>query len=221
MDKKKVNFYIDGFNLYHSAFKKHYSFVKGSHKLVGWEYLRWQNLKKLMSLFINDKTEILGDIYYFTALAKWIPEKAAKHSRYITALKNEGINVVEGRFKEKNKRCPLCKKDFISHEEKESDVNIAIYFLSDLMQNKCDTACIVTGDSDMIPSLKMSKKLCPNKKIGLILPPYQLGADLKSEVHFVKKIKKDMLKKSLFPKEIIIDGIKIQAPDNWLPKDYK
>jgi len=41
MDKKKVNFYIDGFNLYHSAFKKHKAFVKGSTKLVGWEYLRW------------------------------------------------------------------------------------------------------------------------------------------------------------------------------------
>jgi len=37
----------------------------------------------------------------------------------------------------------------------------------------------------------------------------------------VKKIKKDMLKKSLFPKEIIINGVKIQAPDNWLPKDCK
>lgn len=65
----------------------------------------------------------------------------------------------------------------------------------------------------MIPSIKMARKICPNKRIGLILPPYQLGADLKREVHFVKKIKKAILKKSLFPKNI---NNNIQAPIGWV-----
>lgn len=147
MNKKRVNFYIDGFNLYHSAFKEHYACVRGTTKLVGWKNLRWQNLKKLMSMFINIKTEILCEVYYFTAKANWLPTKAQKHSLYIQALKTVGVNVIEGKFKEKFKKCPLCQKQFTSHEEKESDVNIAIYLLTDLMQNKCDTAYLVSGDS--------------------------------------------------------------------------
>ena len=215
---KTVNFYIDGFNLYHSAFKKHPVWVNGETKRVGWPDLRWQNLRALMDQFVVPEKEIIGQIYYFSAVADWLPSKADKHHKYIEALKTQAIIPVLGKFKAKEKRCQAtCKEMFTSHEEKESDVNVAIYMLSDLLLNKCETAYLVSGDSDMKPAILLAKKLCPSKRIGLIIPPYQKASDLKNSVDFFKKITKDHLKKSLLPQEVISGDKNIQAPINWLP----
>lgn len=217
----KVNFYIDGFNLYHAAFKKHQVTLPDNTTIkAGWPELRWQNLRELMLQFINPQKEEIGDIYYFSATADWLPSKAEKHKSYINALSSEGVRVILGKFKAKEKRCQAdCKKMFISHEEKESDVNVAIHLLSDILQNKCDTAYLVSGDSDMGPAIRQAKRLCPQKRIGLILPPYQKGADLKSSVDFYKKITRKHLKKSLFPRAINFSDSIIYAPSGWLPPE--
>jgi len=215
---KKVNCYIDGFNLYHSAFKRHIVHIDGNPERVGWPELRWQNLRVLMEQFIVPEKETIGQIYYFSAVAEWLPSKAEKHHRYIEALKTQNILPILGKFKEKEKKCQAtCKEIFISHEEKESDVNVAIYMLSDLLLDKCETAYLISGDSDMKPAILLAKKLCPNKRIGLIIPPYQKASDLRNSVDFFKKVTKNHLKKSLLPREIISGNEIIQAPINWLP----
>ena len=171
-----------------------------------------------MAQFINPAKEEIGTIYYFSATADWLPSKAEKHQTYLKALSSEGIKIVLGKFKAKEKRClASCKEIFISHEEKESDVNVAIHLLADLLQNKCDVAYLVSGDSDMGPAIRKAKELLSSKRLGLILPPYQKGADLKRAVDFYKKITRKSLKKSLFAKEITLSDETIIAPEGWLP----
>lgn len=216
----KVNFYIDGFNLYHAAFKKHPVVLPDGNKVVvGWPELRWQDLKSLMTQFINPKKEEIGEVYYFSAIADWLESKAEKHQKYIEVLSDSGIKVVLGKFKAKEKRClASCKEIFTSHEEKESDVNVAIHLLSDILQNKCDIAYLVSGDSDMGPAIRKAKSLNTATRIGLILPPYQKGADLKRSVDFYKKITHKHLKKSLFSQDVTLSDKTICAPKGWLPQ---
>lgn len=180
--------------------------------------MRWQNLKVLLQQFLTPGKEELGTIYYFSAIAEWLPSKALKHAEYISALKHEGIKVILGKFKAKEKKCQaVCKKYFTSHEEKESDVNVAIFMLSDMLLNNCDMAYLVSGDSDMKPAVELIKKLCPTKRLGLIIPPYQKAADLKSSVDFYKKIRRKHLIKALFPEEIKTEDRVLKAPMGWLP----
>jgi hypothetical protein len=73
--KKRVNVYVDGFNLYHSALQHTYS------------ECRWLNLLELSKRLINPKTEEIQTVYYFSAITTWNPDRAKKHLQYIHALR--------------------------------------------------------------------------------------------------------------------------------------
>ena len=60
-----------------------------------------------------------------------------------------------------------CKR----HEEKQTDVAIAVNVLSDALLDKFDKAFLITADSDQIPLVRKLKELCPKKTIILAAPP--------------------------------------------------
>jgi len=206
MTKKRVSVYIDGFNLYHSTLQyAHPNF-------------RWLNLLELSRRIINPKTEEISDVYYFSALATWKPEKAKKHLLYIHALRTVGVKVILGKFTIRDRKCPLCSKSYQSREEKKTDINIAITLLADGIADNFDTALILSGDSDLAPVITKLKKLCPNKKAGIIVPQNQSAMNLKQHADFFKKIQDRDLKKSLLPEKVINNRNIITAPAGWLPK---
>ena len=115
---KQVVFFVDGFNIYH-ALKENQEFHK----------YKWLNLKSLCVMFLS-KNENLKSVFYFTAITPWNPLKRERHEKLIRAYKNENIQVVEDKFKKITKTCLAdCKKEFKTYEEKQTDVNIAIYLL--------------------------------------------------------------------------------------------
>ncbi|MCL2331449.1 MAG: NYN domain-containing protein [Proteobacteria bacterium] len=215
MNKRRISVYIDGFNLFHSALQENFSNTPLDKQR--WPELRWLDLRKLALNFINPKLENLTSVYYFSAPILWKPAKAAKHKEYMNALRTVGVEVILGQFKEKDRSCPLCKQQYKAHEEKETDINIAISILSDALQDKFDTALILSGDSDLAPVISKMKMLFPTKKIGIILPPYQYGAELTAKADYVKKIHKSNLRKSLLPHTVSYLGGLINAPADWLP----
>ena len=203
--KIRINVYIDGFNLYHST-------LQHTHPDC-----RWLNLLELSKRLINRKNEEIQTVYYFSALATWIPERAKKHLSYIHALRTVGVKDILGKFTIRERRCPLCTKCFQSHEEKKTDINIAITLLTDGIANKFDTALILSGDSDLTPVITKVKNLCPGKKVGIIVPQNQSAMNLKQHADFFKKIQYRDLKKSLLPEEVNYNGKIITAPADWLP----
>lgn len=217
----RVNVYVDGFNLYHSAFQKRVDKQNSKSnikKYIGFPDLRWCDLDKLSKQFVNIKKEELNEVKYFSATPLWIKNKAEKHRLYLDALRSVGVKIILGKFKEKDRKCyASCKEYFKSHEEKETDINIAINLLSDAFEDKFDIALIISGDSDLSPAIQKVKKLFPKKRIGVILPPYQFGADLKNSSDYVKKIKRLHLRRALLPEQIKFAGNLIQAPNGWLP----
>jgi len=206
MGKIRVNVYIDGFNLYHST-------LQHTHPDC-----RWLNLLELSKRLINPKTEEINTVYYFSALTTWMPERAKKHLLYIHALRTVGVKDILGKFSIRERKCPLCLGCYQAHEEKKTDINIAISLLADAVADKFDTALIMSGDSDLAPVTTKMKQLCQNKKIGIIIPKGQSAMHLKQHADFFKKIQTKDLKKSLLPEQVIYNGRPITAPNGWLPK---
>jgi len=101
---KRVNFYVDGFNLYYSLLecekwdKRHRSY-------------KWFDILAFLSSFLRkDGSEKLGEIHYFSAYFPWDssvqpftsdPSKEARHKVYRKALESQGIHTTFGYFRKK------------------------------------------------------------------------------------------------------------------------
>ncbi len=199
----RIAFFIDGFNLYHSL-----SNEPSYHKY------KWLNLAKLSNNFIK-KSDTISQLYYFTALAHWDQKKVAKHKLYIRALEFYGIEVVYGKFKMRDKKCHICNRTYKTPEEKQTDVNIAIYLLSGAINDIYDKAIIISGDSDLIPAIKAVKSNFPSKEIGVAIPIGRTAEELRNNSHFNFRIKEKHLQTSLLPYEIDINGMQLVCPSTW------
>lgn len=206
----KIAFFIDGFNLYHAldychAIPEHHRYRK----------YKWLNLRKLASLFVG-RLDTLGEVFYFTALATWMPDKVARHKLFIRAQESEGVTIVYGEFKRKDKRCFVCRKQYSTFEEKQTDVNIAIHLLQLAIQDRYDRAVIISGDTDLIPALKAVRLTFPGKQIGVIIPIGGSSENLKKQADFHFRLKEHHLASSRFPSSIILpDATTLECPLNW------
>lgn len=98
------------------------------------------------------------------------PDTVQRHKDFIRCLEDTGIKVVLGRFKEKRLYCEFCKRTLIRHEEKETDVSIALKMFELFLNDQCDILVIVSGDTDLTPAIKSCKKYFPKKDICFCFP---------------------------------------------------
>ena len=167
-----------------------------------------------MFVFGQDRLE---EVLYFTTLATWDAGKTARHRLYIRALEAEDVHVVYGEFKRKIKHCRLCGGDFPSVEEKQTDVNIALLLLVRAIQERYDKAIIFSGDTDLLPAVKMVRRVFLGKQIGLVIPIGRASEDFKQQVDFHYKMREHHLAKSQFPDPINLpDGTSLAKPANWV-----
>jgi len=155
----RVAVFIDGFNLYHALLKFRDNRVK------------WLDLRALSEALITPRSEAITAIYYFSAIAHWLPEPASRHEQYIAALRARGIQIVLGHFKNKDRNCNSCGARWIGHEEKETDVNIALFLLNSAYKDEYDKALLITRDSDLVPAVAMVRNEFPAKNITAVAPP--------------------------------------------------
>jgi uncharacterized LabA/DUF88 family protein len=203
---ERVVCFIDGFNLYHSI-----------HRLKS-PSLKWVNLWALASVFIRPKTQQLNAVYYFSAYADWIPDAKLRHLRYVKALTAAGVTPVLGKFKEKDRKCPKCGHKWQSHEEKETDVNIALALLNLAYQNKYDRALLISNDSDLAPAIHMVRAHFPQKYITTIVPPhYRHSNELIQASSDKAKITVAHLERCLMPEHILDAGgnIVVTRPEKY------
>lgn len=200
----RVSFFIDGFNLYHAIADK-----------KQWRAFKWLNLSKLASSFLKT-SDTLSEVYYFTSYAYWKPDSEKRHKIFINAQEFYRVKPVLGNFRPKTKHCSLCKGYFKSYEEKETDVNIAIQLFEQALKDTFDTAIILSGDSDQIPTLEAMKKNFPGKKFGILIPPGRQAEQLKKHSHFYHKIKQHHLASCQLPDSILLpDGRTLSRPSKW------
>lgn len=154
--------YIDGFNLYHAI------------DSLGNPSLKWLDLRALAESILR-KDEVLREVKYFTAYATWRPDSYSKHRSYVAALEARGVNVILGQFKEKPRHCASCKHRWIGHEEKETDVQIAVHMVADAMSNLVDRVVLISADTDLAPPIKMIAQVRPQCEVFVAAPPKRLA----------------------------------------------
>jgi len=154
----RVSAFVDGFNLYHA--------LDGTRR----HYLKWLDLRRLCLEFAPPPGQLLGNVYYFSAFATWRPDAYARHRAFVAALTARGVRPVMGVFKAKERACRRCGSAWEDHEEKETDVNIALYLLRDAQMDRFDRALIISGDSDLAPAVRMVMELYPRKTIRILAP---------------------------------------------------
>jgi len=199
----RVIVFIDGFNLYHSI-----------DRVKEFRSCKWLDLQKLVRCFATSKDEI-REVYYFSAYANWRPESANRHRHYVRALEATNVKIVLGRFKVKDTYCIRCKATFQKHEEKETDVNIAIKMFETAVSDSFDTAFLISGDSDLLPAVRAIKKSFPHKQIHSIIPPGIGGESLKETAHMHKRIKAKHLLSSRLADPFISGELTLPCPTKW------
>lgn len=209
MNPQRVICFVDGFNLYHAVNR------------LNTPHLKWLNLWALSSVFIRPKSQQLVDVIYFSAYADWIPQSKKRHAQYVKALIASRVSTVMGKFKQKDRKCPKCKHKWCGHEEKETDVNIALAMLDLAYKDKFDHAFLISNDSDLAPAIHMVRKNFPQKLITTIVPPHYTHSNELIKASSEKaKIKIEHLQRCLFP-EVIYDAggnIIVSRPNEYSPQ---
>ena len=155
----RAAFYIDGFNLYHAI-----DDLKKPH-------LKWFDLRDYAEFIAKKNNETVVKVNYFSALAKHKPEGIKRHQTYIRALVANSVTYNLGNFKKKQRSCRECNATWTQHEEKETDVNLAISLIQDGMDNIADVFYVISGDTDFAPAVKLLKVRYPNIQYVPIFPP--------------------------------------------------
>ena len=206
----KIVFLIDGFNLYHAL-----DHTESSKPATKYCKYKWLNLWKFSSLFVGS-ADTLERVILFTAFATWDPQKVARHKLFVRANESVGVSVVYGEFKRKSKRCRLCKKNYTTFEEKQTDVNIALTLFRLAVQEQYDRAVIVSGDTDLIPAIKAVRATFPHKEIGVILPIGRSSEDMMKNADFRYKMREHHLASCRFPDQVLLpDHSSLVCPITW------
>jgi uncharacterized LabA/DUF88 family protein len=202
-------FYIDGFNVYYA--------LNGDPALKSFPYrkYKWLDYRKLAESITGQKDTIAG-IFYFTAFVRWkTPDVVYRHKQYIKALRAVEVETIQGRFMDKHIKCHNCNKYFSTHEEKRTDVNIALKLLGDAFDNLYDKALIISADSDLLPVIQTIHKYFPDKEIGVMFPIGRTSFDLRQHADFRRKMRETLLQDSQFPDEVKVGSEIIKRPDSW------
>ena len=212
-------FLIDGFNLYHS--------LRDAGKELRGQGTRWLDVVSLCRSYLHGigNGATLERIYYFSALATHLehqdPGIVERHKRLIKVMQFQGVEVVLGRFKEKQIRCNVkpkpkgCSGLLIRHEEKETDVAISVKLMELCCFDRCDTAVLVTGDTDLAPAVRTVNHLFPQKKICFLFPYTRKNDELAKLAHKSFTIKRNTYPKHQLPDPVIIDGLPVHKPGSW------
>jgi uncharacterized LabA/DUF88 family protein len=209
---KRVDFLIDGFNLYHSIID-----IARYNKGLS---VKWLDIRSLCISFLRliDNDAQLEKIYYFSAYAHHLnnPDVTKRHQAYIECLESTGIIPELGRFKYKKISCPFCHRQIPRYEEKETDVSIGIKICEVLYNDECDIIAILTGDTDLAPAVRHTHDYFPDKKIIFIFPFARKNSELAQLAPGSFKINKQSYIRHQFPNEVtLLDGRVVQKPSLW------
>jgi hypothetical protein len=122
-----------------------------------------------------------------------------------------------GKFKEKPRRCAKCGTTWVAHEEKETDVHIAITLVSDALTNKFERAIVISADSDLAPAVRLAGSSSPRKEIFVAAPPgrFSNARDLRPRLEITKgRVSKHLLPAVFRDKS---GAVTVQRPPEYDP----
>ncbi len=210
----RTTFLVDGFNLYHS--------LKEATRDLGGAGTRWLDLRSLCSsfLYLVGGNASLASVHYFSALATHLetvkPGVTGRHLAYIRCLRERGIDVELGEFKERRSMCPHCGQQIVRHEEKQTDVAIACRLLERFGRDRCDAVVLVTGDSDLAAAVREARKWFPDRDVLCGFPYRRESHELRSIATSTFRIRRERYLQHQLPDPVNLpDGTLVHRPREW------
>lgn len=211
--RRRVFFYVDGFNLYHR-------------RLEGNPDLKWLCLRTLAAKFFP--RDDISKVKFFTAKVDPASTNSPKQRRqlnYWAALKARGVQVIEGLLEKRERRCRVAQCDkqgwFSTMSEKMSDVNLALHVYRDFIEEQPDVICVLSGDLDVLPALKMIRETKRKVMLVVLLPTQDDGLLFSRQpqhyqVARVTQLSESFLKASRLPEQLpLSEGITLFCPETW------
>jgi uncharacterized LabA/DUF88 family protein len=197
--------YIDGFNLYYGL------------KSKGWKRYYWLNLHTLSEKILKPDQQLVEIKYFTSRISTSDQDKKKRQDTFLEALGTlKKFRIFYGHYLLKPIRCRNCGTTWNAPEEKMTDVCIATELIFDAINDRFNTAILVSGDSDLIPPIDRVKKHFPNKKIGIAFPPDRESNALKKHADYNFMIQRTKFRESVFPNQIIThNGIVLKCPKEW------
>lgn len=125
-----------------------------------------------------------------------------------------------GTFKRKPRSCPSCKHQWDGHEEKESDVNLAVYLVKLAFEDAFDKALIFTADTDLAPAIRIVRQAFPAKEIRVAIPEKRLNRSkaLENAANGRIRVTEQHFSRNLFSEKILLsDRTAIIRPRKYTP----
>lgn len=213
--KKRVTFYIDGFNFYFG--------LKRTKKIdPSWDGLYWIDIVKLCESFIGEN-QTLEKVVYFTA-SPLSPQKNSRQSAFLNAnklLNGNRFEIIKGKYIDKQYVCPNCNFAISRPEEKKTDVNISLRMVEDCVIGATDIVALVSADSDLVPPIEFIQKRFPNIGIRAYFPPSNYSNDIRDNlihhrtkpVLMIRNLRR--FKSAIMPDVVEKDGKRYTIPEKW------
>ena len=234
---KRAALYVDGYNLYHGLD----DFIATSpHPRP--HYLKWVSLWALgeeitrIDNKISKSSGTLSSVDYFSAWARHLdrprasgePTAFGKQQIYVRALEATKVNLHMAAFTSKKMTCrgqrpnnQICGHTWYRHEEKQSDVGVAVRILEDAYEDKFDTFYMLSGDTDLLPTLRcFNAKFAPKgKRLVCVAPPSRATpTEMQGLVSGAITLRPVNIKSCLLPSSLLaLDGTKIRRPKDYAP----
>lgn len=234
MEKKlKTRIYIDGYNLYYGCLKRtNYKWLDiytlFSEQVMPSILLEVDGIKikhelddlavKFFTADIIESVASASDSLscqatYHAALNKKYPSKVEIIKGFYSKNKVKMKKVENGQSVNESEDILVWKL-----EEKQSDVNLALHVLSDIVNHNIEQAVIVTNDSDIAPVINMVKEYT-SAIVGVVLPTKSNpSSELVKNADWCKReIKPVELSKSQLPRVVPSRRRSKSKPISWYP----
>ena len=203
----KTIVYIDGFNFYYGAVKD------TPHK--------WLDFEAFCRLLLP--RDNIVKIRYFTARISALPHDPQAPARQDTYLRALGtlplLEVHYGHFATRPRRMALAAPphrtvEVLRTEEKGSDVNLAACLLRDAFMGECDTAVVISNDSDLAEAVRIAQDDA-GIKVGIINPHPKRKRSSRLRGTFFKQVRAGALARTQLP-PVVYDHLgPIHKPSSW------
>ncbi|MGD9581494.1 MAG: NYN domain-containing protein [Vampirovibrionia bacterium] len=201
-NKEKVIVYIDGFNLYFGIKSK-------------FPHAKWLNMWAFAKSLLKPEQELV-EVKYFTSRVSNNPNKEKRQGDYLSVLKSTPLKIFYGQYKSKPITCKSCGHSWANNEGKMTDVNIAVHMITDAMQDRYDSALLVSGDSDLVPPIKTIHDYFAPKRVIVAFPPDRFNNSVKNVAKGSFIIGKPKLMQNQFPLVVTLaSGYEITKPTDW------
>jgi uncharacterized LabA/DUF88 family protein len=133
----------------------------------------------------------------------------------VKVLEATGVTVELGRFKKKYVKCHYCSKQLTKHEEKETDVAVAVKVLEIFAADAADRVVLVTGDTDVAPAVRAARRMHPTREVCFAFPWNRKRDELAALAGQCISISREAYRAHQFADTLTINGVEYSKPPSW------